>query len=355
MQIFRSRPLSVKEMKAMEERGELDLTPEFQRRDVWSEKARSYLIDTIIRGKPIPKVYIRTQENPDTGKIIQQVVDGQQRLDTVLSFLQDGFKINKVHNPDLGGKRFSQLDKSIQKEIEYYEFTCDFLLDASDPEVWDIFARLNKYPVKINDQELRNSQYFGEFKTTVYEMALQFNTFWIENKIFSAKQISRMNEAEFVSELFIAMSSGTKAKSKPIIDKAYEDWDESFPHRTALKRRFTQTMDLIGAILENSTQEYSFRRVPLFYTLFCAVYHMQYGLPFLRSKRMIIKQTDLPKIRIRLEKVDEIFAVDKSEVIKLPKSEREFRLATDVHTIHASNRIIRAEYVVSLMLSAIEK
>ncbi len=355
MQIFRSRPLSVKEIKEMAARAELDLTPEFQRREVWSDKARSFLIDTIIRGKPIPKIYMRTTENPATGKTLHQVVDGQQRLTTILAFLQDGFPINKVHYPELGGKRFSQLEKPIQKDILYYEFICDFLLDAPDSEVWDIFARLNKYPVKINDQELRNSQFFGEFKSTVYELAHEFNTFWLKNGIFTAKQISRMTEAEFVSELLIAISSGIKAKGKPIIDKAYDEWDESFPNRATLMKRFRHTMDMIGAILEESSPDSSFRRVPLFYTLFCSVYHMQYGLLNLKCKRASIKPSDIPKIRIALEKVDKIFEVDKSEVNELPEREREFRLATDVHTIHASNRTTRAEYVVSLMLDAIQK
>jgi len=355
MQIFRSRPISVKEIKEMAERGELDLSPEFQRRDVWSDKARSFLMDTIIRGKPIPKIFIRTTENPVTGKTLHQVVDGQQRLTTVLSFLKDGFPINKVHNPELGNKRFKHLEISSQKDILYYEFICDFLLDAPDYEVWDIFARLNKYPVKINDQELRNSQYYGEFKSTVYELAREFNTFWLKNNIFTAKQISRMGEAEFVSELLIAISSGIKAKNKPVIDNAYKEWDESFPGRLTLVKHFIHTMDIIGAIFEETSKDNSFRRVPLFYTLFCSVYHMQYGLPGLKYKRSPTKINDIPKIRIALEKVDEIFEVDKSEVSKLPKSEQEFRLATDVHTIHASNRIIRAEYVISLMYNAIKK
>src|SRR5437016_12690024 len=100
MQIFKSRPLSVKEVKQMMERGELDLTPDFQRREVWSDKARSFLLDTIVRGKPIPKIYIRTVENTATGKTLNEVVDGQQRLRTVLSFLEDAFPIQKIHHSE---------------------------------------------------------------------------------------------------------------------------------------------------------------------------------------------------------------------------------------------------------------
>lgn len=354
MQIFKSRALSIKEIRDMAERNELDLTPEFQRRSVWTDKARSYLIDTIVRGKPIPKIYFRTTENPTTNKTIHAVVDGQQRLTSVLSFLQDGFPINKIHNTELGGMRFSKLEKSIQKELLYYEFICDFLLDAPDVEIYDIFARMNKYPVKINDQELRNSQFYGEFKSTAYELALEFNTFWQSNYIFTPKQISRMAEAEFVAELLIAMSSGIKAKSKPIIDKAFQDWDNTFPHRLALMKRFRQTMDIIGAILAESSADSSFRRIPLLYTMFCSIYHMQFGLPDIKRKRMSIKERDIPKICIALEKVDQIFSVPTDEISNLSSRDREFRQATDVHTIHASNRTVRAEYVIDLIRTAID-
>lgn len=354
MQIFKSRSLSVKEIKQMAERDELDLTPEFQRREVWSDKARSFLIDTIVRGKPIPKVYIRTTENDATGKTVNEVVDGQQRLTTVLAFLQDAFPIKKIHHADLGGSYFSDLDGAVQKDILYYEFICDFLLDAPDPEIWEIFARLNKYPVKINDQEFRNSQWFGEFKTTVYELAREFTAFWLQNRIFTSKQLSRMGEAEFVSELLIAVSSGIKGKTKGVIDNAYQAWDEVYPSRITIMTRFRRTMDMIGDILQDTAPRSSFRRLPLFYTLFCAVYHLQYGLKGLRLKRAKIKPNDIPKVRIALEKVDKIFEVDKSEVSHLPKREREFRLATDVHTIHASNRTIRADYVVSLIRDVVK-
>jgi len=355
MQIFKARPLSVREIQQMADRNELDLTPEFQRRDVWSDKARSFLIDTIIRGKPIPKIYVRSVDNPKTGKTRNEVVDGQQRLTTVLSFLADGFAIKKIHNSDLGGKYFSQLTGSIQKDILYYEFTCDYLLDAPDPEIWDIFARLNKYPIKINDQELRNSQWFGEFKSSVYELSRDFTSFWLTNKIFTSNQLSRMAEAEFVSELLIAVSSGIKAKNKAVIDKAYDDWDDTFPKRSTILKNFRSTMDLAGAVLHESGPQSSFRRVPLFYTLFCSIYHMQYGLTGIRLKRSKIKPTDVPKICVALEKVDQIFEVAKSDVTRLPERDREFRLATDVHTIHASNRVSRADYVITLIRDVIKK
>ena len=41
------------------EKKELELSPKYQRNYVWNEKAKAYLIDTIIRGLPIPPIFLR--------------------------------------------------------------------------------------------------------------------------------------------------------------------------------------------------------------------------------------------------------------------------------------------------------
>src|SRR2546423_10022391 len=103
-QQFETINVSVEQIQGWHAKGELELQPKFQRRDVWIDKARSYLIDTIIRGKPIPKLYMRVVANPRTGRVVREIVDGQQRLKSVLTFLDDGFKISKSHNEEYGGK-----------------------------------------------------------------------------------------------------------------------------------------------------------------------------------------------------------------------------------------------------------
>ena len=55
-QQFSTRNYSVRDCEEWQERSELVLAPKFQRRDVGNPKAKSYLMDTIIRGKPIPKL-----------------------------------------------------------------------------------------------------------------------------------------------------------------------------------------------------------------------------------------------------------------------------------------------------------
>src|SRR2546428_514680 len=65
----------------------LSLTPKFQRRGVWTTPARSFLIDTLIRGLPVPPIYLRTTQSADRKRIVREVVDGQQRISAVLDFI----------------------------------------------------------------------------------------------------------------------------------------------------------------------------------------------------------------------------------------------------------------------------
>ena len=370
-QQFETVNVSVGQIQGWDAKDELVLQPKFQRRDVWSDKARSYLIDTIIRGKPIPKLYMRVALNPKTKRMVREIVDGQQRLKSVLMFLDDGFKISKSHNEEYAGKYFSEMDDKVKKDILSYRFALDELGEMPDEEIHDIFARLNTYSTTLNYQELRHAKYFGEFRASAYILAYEFMPFWKKNNIFTDKQILRMAEAEFVSELLLAMTEGVSAGDKRVIDNAYKNYDDNFPHRKLKEKRFTDTIDTIGGLMGDSLSESKFRERRLLYPLFCAIYHMQYGLPEMSDERVSFKPSNYEKIKVALEQVDEIFvkiriALEEDGIIKeetnrekkekevvistlLTKAERAFYDAYNIHWVHAKNRKTMTEYICRLI------
>ncbi len=358
-QLFHTRNYSIRDFEEWDERGELTLQPKFQRREVWSEKARSYLIDTIIRGKPIPKVYMRQSVNAKTRRTRREIVDGQQRLHTVLSFLKDGFRLSKSHNKPLGGRTFSGLDDDTKGDILKYEFVVDLLQDMPDNEVYDVFARINTYSEKLKAQELRNSKWFGDFKSCVYALAKEFTTFFIDNKIFSEKSVLRMAEAEYISDLLIAMEKGITAGDKLNIDRAYGDYDDEFPSRDQHEQRFRETVDATAAIFKKNLAQSEFKAIRLFYPLFCAVYHMKWGLPKMKSVRKAIKVVDYPKIKTALEGIDSLIEKIKDadaehEEITLSADDRKFYDALTVHWVHADKRAIMADYICRKMMKALQ-
>src|SRR3990167_8847859 len=125
MKSYDSRTYSINDFVEWDAAKQLELNPRFQRRPVWTDKAKSFLIDTILRGKPIPKIFIRQKINVSTKTSTREVVDGQQRLRTILSFIKDGFVVSKRQNSEHGGLLFSQLPEPVQAQVLAYEVSVD--------------------------------------------------------------------------------------------------------------------------------------------------------------------------------------------------------------------------------------
>ena len=90
-----------------------------------------------------------------------------------------------------------------------------------------------------------------------------------------------MSEVELTSELVIAQISGMQDKKKSI-DQFYRDYDNQYGDRDQNERRFRSVIDVINETFDGNLSDTEFSRVPLFYTIYCAIYHYQYGLPHLQ-------------------------------------------------------------------------
>ena len=85
--------------------GSLIIQPPFQRKPVWKDRQKCYLIESILLALPIPEIYIQ-QITASDGKTTYAIVDGQQRIRTILQFVaaetQDtemefnGFRLDKL-------------------------------------------------------------------------------------------------------------------------------------------------------------------------------------------------------------------------------------------------------------------
>ena len=182
-----------------QEHERLVITPKFQRRSVWSLNARSYFIDTLLRGMTVPPIYLRITQNTAGTQTVREVVDGQQRIRAILDFISEKFRLAKSLKAAWAGKRFSQLTNGEQQRIQSFGFATEVFPGISDQEVLEVFCRVNMYGVPLNKQELRNGKYFGRFKQTSYDLALAYLEFWRHHRIFSERSIARMLEVELTS------------------------------------------------------------------------------------------------------------------------------------------------------------
>jgi hypothetical protein len=349
MNRYSSRTNIVNDFREWNNAGVLVLAPRFQRRSVWSDKARSYLIDTMLRQLPMPKIFMR-QEIDDSGRTIREIVDGQQRIRTVLSYLQNGFPVMKVHGGDeFGGKYYDDLDSEVQRNFLQYEFAVDLLIGASEPEILDIFARLNTYGVRLNKQELINAKYFGYFKTMVYRLGYEFYRFWVDNDILSVKDIARMLEAELTSELVISMLASIQ--SRKVIEKYYKMYEDEFPMQTTMVDRFKNCMDVIGEIMGDQLSTSNFSSKHLFYSLYCAMYDLLYGLPESSIGQIEISPNTISRIRNILMNIDFIFERDPDDIVG---EDRDFFDASTKHTTDLSARRTRHQYLVGRILEELQ-
>lgn len=263
--------------------GGLELQPVFQRRSVWKPGARSFLLDTVVRGLPIPIVFVRERIDLESLENVREVVDGQQRLRTLLAYVEpaaipdydpelDAVTLRRAHNPELAGRTFDQLGKQYRHRILNYAISTHVLPSTvDDREILMIFSRLNSTGTQLNKQELRNAAWFGEFKTVMYSLALEQLDRWRRWRVLGTEEISRMKEVELTSDLVVMLLNGYGGKSQAAIDKAYEKYDNEFPLADSVSRRFRRVFDAIEELLESEIADTPFRTenwfVPLFFVL----------------------------------------------------------------------------------------
>lgn len=302
MKDFDTRAYSVADFMEWDTNGLLDLSPEFQRRSVWSTKAKSYLVDTIIRGKPIPKILI-TQSLKDR-RNVRTVVDGQQRLRAILEFIRGDFKISRAHNTEYANHNFEMLPGDIRNDLFKYEIGVDLLFDMPFEDLLDVFARINTYTVKLNTQEKINAKYLGFFKKYAYRLGYKYVQYFIQGAILTKDQVARMKEAELSSDLLVSLCGGIQTnKNIEVYYKKYEEGEDDPEDLQFAADLFDETMKYIGIIYTpDQLKHTNWRRLHLFYTLFTSIAHGLNPLPdFAEVPRPKVSPDTLGKFRVKLD------------------------------------------------------
>jgi len=156
----------------------------------------------------------------------------------------------------------------------------------------------------LNRQERLNAKYFGEFKTTVYKLGREYASFWKQYGILTDRQIVRMIEAELVSELLVAMLDGLQDKKKSL-EKFYDKYDDRFSQRQQVENRFKKCLKTIRDIFGSELNRLAFRRRVLFYSLFCVIYDLLYGLRPKKGSRLDIPRKKFAAVRKAMKKLSE--------------------------------------------------
>ncbi len=261
-----------------EQKKSLVLTPKYQRNAIWSIGQKCFLIDSLIFGCPIPQIYIniKTEGLGKEKKTIYEVVDGQQRLRAILEFLNNewpliattakSYPVSDLYKKHIG-KTYADLPDTLQNTIWDYQIAVQELRGKDQQEIQALFRRLNYVVESLNDQELRHSQYFGEFNDAVE--TLTKDHFWDEINLFTRRDSQRMKDSEFISELFLIVVDGIQDQQKTL-NKYYAEYDVVFPQKLKAMTKFRQIVASLGTI-KQTIRNTRLRNKSDVYGLFAAV------------------------------------------------------------------------------------
>lgn len=190
-------PISTIYDKIVKDR-EIKLDPEYQRHFVWDDVKASQLIESILMGIPLPTIYLAEGDGCD------EVIDGQQRLTTIVSFINgrfpngEPFRLKRLKELSmLNGACYADLPKTMTKDISVFNLSVITIKGDSHAHTkYDIFERLNKGSQKLTEQEIRNCIYRGSLNTEVKKLTEEPRFKRLFN--FHPKQAARMEDAGFI-------------------------------------------------------------------------------------------------------------------------------------------------------------
>lgn len=230
------------------DKGQLNLNPPYQRRSVWSPKDRRFFVDTILNGYPAPPVFLHKSLN-DQGKATYHVVDGKQRIQTIIDFRDNKVKIpDDFSNAALQGKKWADLERESREKFWNYVLIVEMLPDIGEAAIRNIFERINRNSRKLMPQELRHAKYDGWFVTTAETEAEKRE--WRDFGVVTAARMKRMADAQFISELLaVVIKNDIHGFDQEMLDDLYADYEDLQDQPELIEDDFNQQVEGAKAYL----------------------------------------------------------------------------------------------------------
>jgi hypothetical protein len=291
-------------------RNEITVNHDYQRSDrVWPQVARSYLIETILKGFPVPKLYLYQVTDVRSRKTRKEIVDGQQRSAAIYDFYNDRFELSKsAENEDVKGKKYSDLDEEYQHKFLDYSINVDLFVAATPSEVVEVFRRMNSYTVPLNAEEQRHASWQGKFKWFINVLADQVEAIFLDAGVFKEKQLVRMADNKLLTELADSFLNGIRTTNKEILDALYKSRDDDFPEQDDLRERMLSAFKVFRQI--EPIHKTSLAKPHMTYSLIQAIAHVNKPFPKLeklfQSPRLKVVDWDaaLPRLTALAQAVD---------------------------------------------------
>ena len=330
----------------------------YQRRKVWMPQDKVRLIETILLDLVMPEVFFWPADIiPDTGETLTHIVDGQQRIVSIVEYLSGSFTLLSKHLMDdrikarCENKLFSELSDEDKSRIWLYNISI-VNIDKSfgKDDIKQLFYRLNLTNYNLNLQEKLNSieSAFGDASEALANL-----DFWKECRVFSAADARRMQDIRYCCSIYILANEGIvdQTNSKKINDY-YTDYAESFDLDTGLYTKIEAAIDIINALKDKATLSFISKKAQM-YTLFSFAFKMiDNGVPFsddvFRRFKLFVQAYN----RFRNE-YDITFSDERLR--KTNEDIKKYKLASSEGINKIGNRVIRLETLFKICISGGEQ
>ena len=189
---------SISDLIGKIKRDELILQPEFQREFVWTGIHMEQFIKTILDGYPFPEIYISQKGiNLDTLATQNVIVDGQQRLTTILRYIEGTWGFEKTI------PKFKDLSEDDRRDFLNYDVTVRDLKDAMPETIIEIFKRINSTNFTLNTVEINHAIYDGAFISCAKDILEIITAGNLKVDIFSESELTRMADLHFILLIFL--------------------------------------------------------------------------------------------------------------------------------------------------------
>ncbi|QDL55030.1 DUF262 domain-containing protein [Rhodoferax aquaticus] len=228
----------VRELIQMVRNARLIPRPEFQRRLVWTNSDKAKLIDTVLKGYPFPEIYLANGElNIETGDGTQLLVDGQQRVTTLVEYFEGNPRLSLK-----GNTPYSNLEEDEKRRFLDYDVAVRDLGDISSAQIIEVFKRINSTAYGLTDIEVNNALYNGALKTFADRYAS--NEFFDIHRVFRAEDLKRMGDLKYVLQLIASMMGGYFNRDDAL-EELLSTYNDEFPMEQEIAKRLDQTLAFI--------------------------------------------------------------------------------------------------------------
>jgi hypothetical protein len=258
-------------------RGNIDLNPDFQRRQAWKDDRKSQFIESLILNVPVPQIVL-AERRDRRGSFI--VIDGKQRLLALRQFVAaakddqfSSFRLQKLPiRDDLSGLLYADMCADIKYSVDLNVLENSTIRTAvirnwpNEKFLYIVFLRLNTGSVPLSPQELRQALHPGTFMTFVDKYSIESDL--LRGVLRLKAPDFRMRDAELVLRYYAFRNylSVYKGNLKPLLDYTAEHLnnemaeipDRIYSQRDDLERSIRAAIDIFG--MENAFRKWNGER-----------------------------------------------------------------------------------------------